>query len=97
MPHRFHREMAQSPYFQMLAPYLAHLSEEQMLALPVDYFRAHASELDMAFRLFHAQFLTPTANANNSGELLLDQLRRKQNPQDILDDWRRNRSSASSR
>lgn len=101
MPHPFHREMAQSSYFQKLTPYLQHLSEDQLLALPLDYFRKHTSELDMAFRLFHAQFLSPVAAAasnssSSSGELLLDQLRRKQDPQEILDDWRRNRSATSS-
>jgi len=91
MHHRFHREMAKSSYFRMLLPYLQHLNEDQVQALPQDYFRAHASELDVAFRLFHGQFIASGAPTSAEDQTLVEQLRRKQDPQDILDEWRRTR------
>ena len=92
MHHRFHREMAKSEYFRMLLPYLQHLTEDQTLNLPSDYFRAHASELDVAFRLFHERYIATAITAESpSDQNLFDQLRRKQHPQDVLDEFRRSR------
>lgn len=48
--------LSRSSYFRALLPYLGHMTDNQLKALPVDYFKHHA-ELDTTYRQFYEKHI----------------------------------------
>jgi hypothetical protein len=83
--------LSKSSYFKALLPYLAHMSDDQLKALPVDYMRRHV-ELDTIFRQFHEQHIAVLRTIDTRMDeltTLSDRFRGARSYQDVLDAIRR--------
>jgi hypothetical protein len=86
-----HTTLSESSYFKVLLPYLAHMSDDQLKALPVDYFKHHA-ELDIVFRQFHESHIVVLRTIDtrvNELMTLADRFRGTNSYQQVLDAIRR--------
>lgn len=86
-----HQSMTQSEYFRALYPYLRHLNEAALLALPVDHFKSNPP-VDMVFRIFHERYITKLRHIDTRLDELMtvsQRFRCNKNYQNILDEIRR--------
>lgn len=86
-----HTTLSKSAYFKALLPYLAHMTDDQLKALPVDYFKHHTG-LDTIFRQFHEKHIAVLQTIDtriDELQTLSDRFRGTSSYHDVLEAIRR--------